>query len=90
MFVQGSKKYKTMKYWISDFDFGSNLKVISEDDYFVRPRPHVLKRRLEATKNDLKTAKRIMDMALKQYTERIRSLEEKITDLENQLAKEAP
>ena len=79
-----------LKYWISDFDFGSNYKVIDEKDYEIKPRPHIIKKKLSEAKSDLDTAKRIMDMALKQYTERIRLLEGKITDLENQLANNSP
>lgn len=85
-FEQGNKNKKTMRYWISDWDFGSSgYKVVDEKDYDVIPKKHLVERQLKEAELAVENAKRIRDMALDSYTKRISELEEKVQELKRSL-----
>ena len=83
---RGIKTTKYVKYWISDWDFGSlGYKVVDEKDYDVIPKKHLVERQLKEAELAVENAKRIRDMALDSYTRRIGELEEKVQELKRSL-----
>ena len=72
------------KYWITSLD-SDYIKLVSDDDYEVTPKKHLVERQIKEAELVLENTKRIRDMALDSYTKRIGELEEKVQELKRSL-----
>jgi len=58
----------------------AGLKTISEDDYEIKPKKHIVEKQIAEMESQLKSLERALQMLLERYNQQIADLEAKITE----------